>query len=276
MISARLAESQPQPAVACRAGEDTPSSPAQGEQIDIHAFTEFFKDNYPDLVSYAARIVGEQQYAEDVVAEAMTYLLENWSKMQGRLSEANGYSRTRRYMFGVVRNMALAARKKARRSLPVDDAVLELHAPDVSDISTVGLLGLDVKRVISTLPRRQHAVVALLLLGCSNDEISEHMGWSSNMTRMYLARARRQLKELLRGAIIAVGVAAAALGVPHGSDAEPRQPDEPIEPFDPGADLAQSDSPLHLGDVWSSRVTLSASPFHLIGHGRSMSGEESS
>lgn len=85
------------------------------------------------------------------------------------------------------------------------------------------------------------------------------------MTRMYLARARRRLKELLGGAVVWAGLVGMALGVAHASTADAPWPDEPAGG---GAGPDQSGAQLRLADVRSAPMKLRGSPVTLLAVGR--------
>ncbi|MGW6615954.1 RNA polymerase sigma factor [Streptomyces erythrochromogenes] len=145
-------------------------------------FEAFFADQYPQVVAmliYHHRFA--RQVAEDAVAETMTRLLLDWTKVH-----------TPRAW---VRTVALreAVHLATRQHAPLPDTPLaDERATD--DLAAVEL-ELATGPAVKALPRRQQEVMTLAVIDMKPEEIAKILRCTPEQARGNLAHARRTLRQ---------------------------------------------------------------------------------
>ena len=141
---------------------------------------------YARLVGTVGAILGDRHEAEEAVQEAFVKLLGNWAKV-------SGYDDPEAWVLRVALRQASNRRRKALNGLR---ALLRLGPPPVVPEPTAS--GIDAERALSSLPDPQRAVIVLVRVGLSVDEIGAVLGVPVGTVKSRLARARASLAPLLR------------------------------------------------------------------------------
>ena len=165
---------------------------ARIERVQAHDMTELGElfAEYGDLVYHAAlRLTGSRAEAEDVTQEVFV----------GLAGAVRGFTGTSVNFPGWIRRVAVRQalvhlrRGRRRREVSVEGVAVLTMAPD-----TLGRLSID-----AALARisDDHRTVFLLkeVEGYDHAEIAELLGITISNSEVRLHRARRQLRELLRG-----------------------------------------------------------------------------
>ena len=155
------------------------------------AFEEIVRRYRPGLVAFAAAFA-PQERAEDVVQES---LVRSWSALRETESEIQ----LRPWLYTIVRNRALNARRDLRPHEPLDESVDGVPQP--ADIVLGNEELARVVAAVGTLPDAQReALVRSSLEGHTHEQIAESLGTSTGGVRQLVFRARATLRH-------AVGVA---------------------------------------------------------------------
>ncbi len=157
---------------------------------DAGAFHQIVRATSPRLVRLAARILGSEEEAEDVVQEA--YVKAFRSLAEGRFDQRSALET---WLYRIVSNGAIdALRSRARRPLPTD------HLPEGpwggagSPEAHVALRELD--DWLADLPAEQRAALVLKAVeGRETAEIAEILGCSEGAVEQKLVRARATLRK---------------------------------------------------------------------------------
>lgn len=168
---------------------------------DTGAFEALIALHSPRLYRMLVRVLGNPADAEEVTQEA---LLKAWRALPGFRSEA----RFSTWLYRIALNEAnrRLAHDAARRSLPIDDLVLEV--PDLGEgpaaLAEAAELRAHLERLIVELPASYRAPVVLRdVEGLSNEEAAEVLGLelANFKSRLHRGRMaiRRRLEELYAG-----------------------------------------------------------------------------
>jgi RNA polymerase sigma-70 factor (ECF subfamily) len=165
---------------------------AAGDQA---AFARLIGRESPRLLRFVGAILGSAEEAEDVVQEA---LLKLWEVAEAWTPDA----RIGTWLHTVCYNRAVD-RLRRRRKL-VDESVLEGIA-DESDGADALILrdeaGRSVRAAIDALPARQRSAILLFhFQDLPQSEAARVLGVSESAFESLLARARRQMKQILSAA----------------------------------------------------------------------------
>lgn len=193
------------PSVPTRA---SPSGRAEEQQIaqldavaghDREAFDQLYREYYPRLMDFLARLVGHGGLAEEVVNDTMYAV---WS----RASTFAGRSKVSTWIFGIAYKQAIKRLERERRHrldrLSEDWESMEDTLSVDSEISRLQKEE-SLEKAMRRLSEKQRSVVELTYqFGYSYAEIAEIVGCPVNTvkTRMFYARAqlRRILETLAR------------------------------------------------------------------------------
>ena len=146
------------------------------------AFDETFLRLLPSVRVVCRRILGSESAAEDAAAEAFIRALVRWSKLQ---SHPNRDA----WIYRVATNVALDQLRKQRREGQLG------VGPATADLGTDAILGVDLRRALAALPRRQREVVVLRhVVGLSEQETADAMGVSINTVKTHGNRAVTALR----------------------------------------------------------------------------------
>jgi RNA polymerase sigma-70 factor (ECF subfamily) len=157
------------------------------------AFDEFYRTDYPRLVAAIGLLIGDLDLARDAVDEA---LARAWERM--------GRGESIDCLPAWVRSVALnVVRGRFRRRAIERRVRSRIAASALRDSSTphAGLegIGVDVRRALTTLPRRQREVTILYyFLDLSVEEIAGGLSVSEGTVKTSLHRARAALAPLLQ------------------------------------------------------------------------------
>lgn len=150
----------------------------------------------PRLMAFCLRMTGgDRALAEDIVQESFLRL---WKRAGDW--DAEGAARLSTWLGRVAANLAIDARRRARRNVALDDG---MDIPDGAPsavariIRAEGLSALDA--ALATLPERQRqAVVLRHVEGYSNPDIAAMLGCGVEAVESLTARGKRRLAEILR------------------------------------------------------------------------------
>ena len=157
------------------------------------AFDEFYRTDYPRLVAAIGLLIGDLDLARDAVDEA---LARAWERM-GRGDAIDCLPAwVRSVALNVVRGrFRRRAIERRVRSRIAASALRESSKPHVG----LDGIGVDVRRALATLPRRQREVTILYyFLDLSVDEIATGLSVSDGTVKTSLHRARAALAPLLQ------------------------------------------------------------------------------
>jgi RNA polymerase sigma-70 factor (ECF subfamily) len=162
--------------------------------------TDIVQEHERALLRYAARLLGSQEDAGDVVQEAFLRLLKNNHAKGGLDSIEN----TRAWLYSVVRNLCGDTFRSKKRKMEISVAPEEFDnvrnagaAPDAElaakeDMKTI-------RQAINELdPRSREIVVLKLEHERSYKEIAQIMDISSSNVGFILHKAMKKLSEKLR------------------------------------------------------------------------------
>jgi RNA polymerase sigma factor (sigma-70 family) len=149
---------------------------------EVTSDAELYRQHAPELVRFAAMLVGDD--AEDVVASAFARCMsaEGWSEVENH----------RAYLFRAATNEARtlqrsAASRRLREQRLAADGVVEVGVPRP-----------EVWEAVESLSIRQRAVVYLTYWHDMSDVmVAELLGIGPGSVRRHLARARDKLRKVL-------------------------------------------------------------------------------
>ena len=189
-----------EPRVPARA---SPNAGAEEQQIaqlnavaahDREAFDQLYREYYPRLMDFLARLVGHGGLAEEVVNDTM-YVV--WS----RASTFAGRSKVSTWIFGIAYKQAVKRLEREGRHrldrLPEDWESMEDTLSVDSEISRLQREE-SLEKAMRRLSERQRSVVELTYqFGYSYAEIAEIVGCPVNTVKTRMFHARAQLRRIL-------------------------------------------------------------------------------
>jgi RNA polymerase sigma-70 factor (ECF subfamily) len=156
---------------------------------DIRAFDRIVAATEHELVRLAARLLGNQPDAEDVVQEAYVKAYRALGK-----GGFEGRSRVRTWLFQIVTHTAIDALRQNARRAPPSDLADESAAPAGQLEGQLALL--ELSHWLEVLPAEQRAAVVLKSIqGFSSKETADILGCSEGAIEQRLVRARATLRE---------------------------------------------------------------------------------
>lgn len=154
---------------------------------DPDAFEALYLRHRDWAVNLAFRFAGDRELALDVLQEAFLYLLKKFPGFTLRAKFTT-------FLYPVIRNLALNARKKSQRYELVDDKLEELTEP-VEPV-TGECLGDELRVVMGNLPTQQQEVLLLRFVDeHSLNEIAEMLEIPKGTVKSRLHNALRALAE---------------------------------------------------------------------------------
>ncbi|WP_206192469.1 RNA polymerase sigma factor [Scrofimicrobium canadense] len=152
-------------------------------------FPDCFRDNYPDILAFAARRSSDRADAEDIASETFTIAWRRW---------ADAPKQPRPWLFGSARNL-LAERNRGenRRLRLASKSAAQPHPfqPSLSD-EVAGTL--DFQAAWEELsPGEQEAIALTAWDGLSSKEAANVLAISRVAYSTRLSRARKRLREIL-------------------------------------------------------------------------------
>lgn len=161
-------------------------------QGDTDAMDRLYSQHGPGLLSYLCSLLGNQQWAEEVLQEVM---LAAW-QASGRF---RGESRVYTWLLSITRNRAINAlkRDKSLSDQPFDEETLVI--PEKSEITIKHNDQMDKLRIaLSKLPVEQRETLELVFFhGLSNRETASLLHIPTGTVKSRLFRAKARLRELL-------------------------------------------------------------------------------
>lgn len=168
---------------------------------DDRAFiTELYLSYRNLMYRIALGIVGDHQDAEDMVALAVTEMIEHIDVLR-RVH----HLRMRSYLASMVRNDAIDFMRRRRRYtlLSADETGLD-DAPDDADIDDGILLRAEIEDLengIARLPRREQILLLMKYVDEKTDkQIAQILHIGQGSVRVYLSRAKRHLLTIMKEA----------------------------------------------------------------------------
>jgi RNA polymerase sigma-70 factor (ECF subfamily) len=180
-----------------------PKAEAEEQQIaqlnavaahDREAFDQLYRECYPRLMDFLARLVGHGGLAEEVVNDTM-YVV--WS----RATTFAGRSKVSTWIFGIAYKQAIKRLEREGRHrlerLPEDWESMEDTLSVDSEISRLQREE-SLEKAMRRLSERQRSVVELTYqFGYSYAEIAEIVGCPVNTVKTRMFHARAQLRRIL-------------------------------------------------------------------------------
>ncbi|MDA0822131.1 MAG: sigma-70 family RNA polymerase sigma factor [Proteobacteria bacterium] len=161
---------------------------------DRGAFDELYRDYYPRLMDFLARLVAHNGLSEEVVNDTL-YVV--WTKA-GTFA---GRSRVSTWIFGIAYKQAIKRLEKEGRmrldKLPEDWESSSETASTDSDISKLQAEEALDKALQRLSPSHRSVIEMTYHFGYSNSEISEIVGCPVNTVKTRMFHARAQLRRIL-------------------------------------------------------------------------------
>ena len=150
------------------------------------AFEEIVRRYRPGLVAFAAAYAPSDR-AEDVVQESF---VSSWDALR----RSTGEIRLKPWLYTIVRNRALNARRDARPHAPLSDEIDGVRQPTDIVLSKEELAR--VVSVVGELPEAQReALVRSAIEGHTHEQIAASLGSSPGAVRQLIYRARLTVRE---------------------------------------------------------------------------------
>jgi RNA polymerase sigma-70 factor (ECF subfamily) len=147
------------------------------------------------LLGFARRLTGDADRAEDLLQETYARAFAG--------SFAPG-TNLRAWLFRIMRNIQLDAHKRDHRHAveardDLDDLASDRFVVDDDAIDRIKTrVSADIEAALASLPEQQRTVILLDLDDLTETEIAEVLGCAVGTVKSRLARARAQLRLLLR------------------------------------------------------------------------------
>jgi RNA polymerase sigma-70 factor (ECF subfamily) len=154
----------------------------QETQTHNAAFEKLFRDEHPRCVRVARRIVGCDDLAHDIAAEALTRAWSRWGSLECQRPGA--------WVVTVTTNLAIDA---VRRRIPALDIPTSTDSPE-DRVVTRALL---TNALQSLTAQQQRAIVLRFTDGLSVEEIADALRVSQGTVKTHLHRGIRRLRTLL-------------------------------------------------------------------------------
>jgi RNA polymerase sigma-70 factor (ECF subfamily) len=160
---------------------------------DTDAFAVLVRRYGPIMRAYAARILGGDADADDVVQDAT---LLAWQ----RIGDVDDPDRVRSWLFRITANKAVDRLRRRHPHQSLDAIVEHADAQGTEHVVAVRMQVEDVARALRELPDGQRAVWVMREIGgASYADIEAETGLPLSTVRGMLARARRTVLERMEG-----------------------------------------------------------------------------
>lgn len=161
---------------------------------DVRAFAQLLESNWGPLVAYAARMLGVQDTADDVVQEAFIRVWEN----RARVTPARSL---RGYLYRLTRNLVIDELRRARirtdRACMLGGEVAS-SPPTPAEVTEADELGVAAARAIEDLAERRREVFVLAHIhDLSYKQIAEILGITPRTVANHMTLALRELRAAL-------------------------------------------------------------------------------
>jgi RNA polymerase sigma-70 factor, ECF subfamily len=174
------------------AGSNLKNNKSQNPFLDSN-FTKLFNELYTPLCRYCMNMVGEKDYAEDIVLEQFVYIWEH----RERLGE---HKSIKSYLFTAVKHRSINHLKKqfsrnsayCIESLP--EKSLQGKIPDPSDLLENKELGLILENALAQLPEKCRIIFTMKKIGeYTNKEIAHNLDISIKTVENQMTIAFKKL-----------------------------------------------------------------------------------
>jgi RNA polymerase sigma-70 factor (ECF subfamily) len=167
------------------------SARSPGAVADDALIRSVFEEHGRAMLSYAQRLLGDRQAAEDVVQEA---LVRAWRNPEVLL---NGKGSVRGWCLTVIRNLVID-RMRARAARPAEVADADATAAVVGDHAESTVVSITVVDGLGHLSAEHRQVlVELYYRGCSVTEAATRLGIPAGTVRSRCYYALRALRECM-------------------------------------------------------------------------------
>jgi RNA polymerase sigma-70 factor (ECF subfamily) len=184
---------EPQPVSTGDANGDTGALMARVADGDSASFDQLVLRLHTPMLRLACRICGDRGDAEDALQSALTRLWTHAAIYDAALGSVEGWFRR------ILVNQCLDRRRRLRAVVPLDEA-FDIAAPGPSPFEQADA-NARARRVDAAMARlnpRQRAAIALFHgEGASMAEIATHLLTSPKAVEGLLARARKELSDML-------------------------------------------------------------------------------
>jgi RNA polymerase sigma-70 factor (ECF subfamily) len=164
------------------------------QQLDKQTLVRVYEDYSPGLYRYAYRLLGDQDLAEECVAETFSRFLQGIRR--GHSPEGN----LRAYLYRMAHNWAVDFYRKQ-----TPDVLLEAdsHPDPDGDLENGVHSKLEteqLRKALLQLPYDQRMVIELRFMeDWSHDQVAEHLGKTVDATRALQYRALVTLRQTVNG-----------------------------------------------------------------------------
>lgn len=148
-------------------------------------FNEYFRSQYPQLVTELDYILGDTDLARDIAQDAFIRQYVSWFRL-------SRYDKPGAWVRKVAVRLAIRKQSKLFRDRPLEYAPEPSHSP--VDSARV----IDVRNAILQLPATQRASVVLFYYrDLPMAEVASALGCKESTAKVHLHQARKRLAELL-------------------------------------------------------------------------------
>lgn len=150
------------------------------------SFLRFLAEHYTSILEFLLRQCFDRHLAEDAMQEAMIVAMQEWAVVS-----------THEKPLYWVRKIAwhklltLDGRQKWRDHVPLQDAL-----PGATGLASSHEAEAVLRQLLSRLPYRQRAVLALMIEGDTDTQIAEQLGLALTTVRIYKCEVRKRYREL--------------------------------------------------------------------------------
>jgi RNA polymerase sigma-70 factor (ECF subfamily) len=166
---------------------------AKSKALDKNALIEIYETYNPKLFRYSYRLLGDQDLAEECVAETFSRFL---SSLKGNHT---GPDHIQAYLYRVAHNWITDYyRRKSPPEEPLQDNIHDRKNGNVSEMVGEQMEKERVRNALLQIPGEQRQVISLRFLeDQSHEKVSEILGKSPEATRALQYRALASLRRIL-------------------------------------------------------------------------------
>ncbi|MBC7923089.1 MAG: RNA polymerase sigma factor [Ferruginibacter sp.] len=155
--------------------------------ISVEEYNQAAKKYTRSVFRFLHKSLKEKEAAEDIVQDCYLKLWQNRDRVNPQKAKS--------WLFSVAHHAMVDYRRTAARKVPLDDAGQTLAVFQKNEFDAKAIL----ERVLDELPPVQKSIVLLRdLEGYDYREIGEILGLNASQVRVYLFRARQQVKNAIQ------------------------------------------------------------------------------
>jgi len=159
--------------------------------VDKHAVDQLVVKHLPATLSFAQRLTGNADVAEDVVQEALCRVLRRWKSYRGE-------SEFSTWMMQIVVNVDRDRRRSRRPSNSITDEQVDASLDNPNEQLVAVELSERVQMIVQKLPDRQREVALLCMVeGRSTEQVAEILQTTPANVHTCLHLARKHLATAL-------------------------------------------------------------------------------